>query len=665
MATYYIDYENGNDDNAGDSFAAGHPWKTITLGATAARIAPGDIIKIAKSPAPTPLAGTTATWTNLSKTVTLNAAETLEISDCDTDWSVTGHHGTSATASANDWKEGTKKVSVVIDASPAADEIQAFFATGTIAAATIDDYQGITFWIKNEVAILENQLEINLCSDVAGVTEVDTFPIPAIPSTGRWIPLTIFRNGGGNLGGGGDIKSINVSLGSNATTYPASKYIYIDNINACKTGGLNLQSLISKNSLEQGGTEGWYGIQSIVGTTVLLDNDTNTLANAGRGYYGTTGSANTYKRETIKTALSASATTAVQEVMDSGSFGNNIEFQAGYDTGTGKQTGETFFDGLNGNGYGIYLDYKSFITLNYFNFYRYNFGIQNNSNNITIDTISNLNNNITGLNSTSMANCIINKISNINNNTNGLIFIKNIKVGSINASNNISYGFQFYYNECSAETLYSNNNGTAGVRFLSNSGAAFNNYIKNIFTDSNGSSILNSEGKNYIYNATIAETTKVSGMNSFTNSNLYITKLNGDYSAIYTDGGNIISQASTLTAGSGTEWKFTTETNTNRRLNYPLKLTIAKIAVVANKEVTVTCYFKKGHATNIGARLVFPAQLGEVEHYATCPDDTNENNLSIAFTPTETGVIEIEAWAYYITGHSTVIVDAMTINQAA
>ena len=75
MPTYYIDYENGDDGNAGDSFAAGHPWKTITLGATLARIAPGDIIKIAKSPAPTSL-GCTAAWTNLSRTVTLTTAQT-------------------------------------------------------------------------------------------------------------------------------------------------------------------------------------------------------------------------------------------------------------------------------------------------------------------------------------------------------------------------------------------------------------------------------------------------------------------------------------------------------------------------------------------------------------------------------------------------------------
>ena len=68
MATYFLDYEGGNDANDGLSFA--NRWKTITAGATAARIAPGDTIKIMGSPDPTSL-GINATWTNKSATVTL------------------------------------------------------------------------------------------------------------------------------------------------------------------------------------------------------------------------------------------------------------------------------------------------------------------------------------------------------------------------------------------------------------------------------------------------------------------------------------------------------------------------------------------------------------------------------------------------------------------
>lgn len=59
MTTYYIDFENGNDSNAGTSFAT--RWKTITSGATNARIAPGDEIRIMASPDPTSIGN--ATWT--------------------------------------------------------------------------------------------------------------------------------------------------------------------------------------------------------------------------------------------------------------------------------------------------------------------------------------------------------------------------------------------------------------------------------------------------------------------------------------------------------------------------------------------------------------------------------------------------------------------------
>jgi hypothetical protein len=59
MVTYYIDFEGGNDANTGLSFA--QRWKTITNGATAARIAPGDEIRIMASPDPTSIGS--ATWT--------------------------------------------------------------------------------------------------------------------------------------------------------------------------------------------------------------------------------------------------------------------------------------------------------------------------------------------------------------------------------------------------------------------------------------------------------------------------------------------------------------------------------------------------------------------------------------------------------------------------
>ena len=61
MTTYYLDYEGGSDAGDGTSFAT--RWKTLTLGATAARIAPGDTIRIMGSPAVQSF-GMNGTWTS-------------------------------------------------------------------------------------------------------------------------------------------------------------------------------------------------------------------------------------------------------------------------------------------------------------------------------------------------------------------------------------------------------------------------------------------------------------------------------------------------------------------------------------------------------------------------------------------------------------------------
>src|SRR3954465_12971522 len=72
MTIFYLDGEGGNDANAGTSFAL--RWKTFSSGATAARIAPGDVIRVMGSPAPTLLGN--ATWTGTG----LQAAKSISSS---------------------------------------------------------------------------------------------------------------------------------------------------------------------------------------------------------------------------------------------------------------------------------------------------------------------------------------------------------------------------------------------------------------------------------------------------------------------------------------------------------------------------------------------------------------------------------------------------------
>ena len=544
-------------------------WKTITNGATAARIAPGDIIRIAKSPAPVSIGS--ASWTNLSKTVVLENAQTLNVDMCENVW--TGVNDTTVTSVSTDAKEGSYCMKLALDSSPQTNKLQAYYKISD-DGINFSAYQKLSFWIKNSAAIVANNWYVALCSDTAGATVIDTFKIPAIPSTGRWIPVTLAREGSGNLGNA--IKSIAVYTGSTAPT--ASSYIFIDDFIACTTNGLNLQSLISKNSNEQGGTEGWYCIKNINGTTILLDNDTNSKADAGRGYYGTTETVTTYKRETIKTAMAGSSSTAIQEVQDSGTSGSKIEFQGGFNTSNNNQDGETFFDGLNGWGYGIYLNGKSYTILNYLNVCRYYNGI-------------------------------------------------------------------YYY------------------------GSSNNNTIKSLSTSGNSTGgVYNNTGVNYLFNAKIQEATEVDGFLNFANSRIFSQNHDqiADNHWIFTDGGTIHSQTAVRHTASGIAWQLS-PTSTNRSSNYPLDLSVAKVAVEANKAVSIKAWMRRSN-TELTMRLIVKGkQIAGVDNdiYADLTADANiwqEVSLS-SFTPTEKGVIEVMVYAWGGTNYNGFI-DDLTISQS-
>ena len=619
-------------------------WKTITNGATAARIAPGDIIRIAKSPAPVSIGR--ASWTNLSKTVVLENAQTLNVDMCENVW--TGVNDTTVTriSVSTDAKEGSYCMKLALDSSPQTNKLQAYYKISD-DGINFSAYQKLSFWIKNSAAIVANNWYVALCSDTAGATVIDTFKIPAIPSTGRWIPVTLAREGSGNLGNA--IKSIAVYTGSTAPT--ASSYILIDDFIACTTNGLNLQSLISKNSNEQGGTEGWYCIKNINGTTILLDNDTNSKANEGRGYYGTTETVTTYKRETIKTAMAGSSSTAIQEVQDSGTSGSKIEFQGGFNTSNNNQDGETFFDGLNGWGYGIYLNGKSYTILNYLNVCRYHNGIYyyGSSNNNTITTLSNANNNSScGVYYNSSNNNTITTLGNVNNNSVYGVYYNSSNNNTIttlsNANNNSGYGVDY---------SYSSNNNT--IKSLSTSG------------NSTGG-VYNNTGVNYLFNAKIQEATEVAGFTNFANSRIFSQNHDqiADNHWIFTDGGTIHSQTAVRHTASGIAWQLS-PTSTNRSSNYPLDLSVAKVAVEANKAVSIKAWMRRSN-TELTMRLIVKGkQIAGVDNdiYADLTADANiwqEVSLS-SFTPTEKGVIEVMVYAWGGTNYNGFI-DDLTISQS-
>ena len=311
------------------------------------------------------------TW----KAVTLNTNLTKQIDTCDVAWSPDNSSTVSLVAYTSDAKEGSGCAQIV-KSSPANSTL---YAHRTIPSTNFSAYQQVSFWIKNATAITAGQWKLCLCSDTAGATVVDTIPIPAIPSTGQWVPLVISRNSGGNLGSA--IQSVALWSGASAGTTAGIK---LDNIIACATGSLNLQTLISLNSTVRDTSEAWYGIQSIdpTGTIILLDNHTNAICNTGRGYSGAGGTGTLYGRTCLQPLMAATASATVNYQQRSGTAGNLVYFEGGFSQTTNTQNGETWVDGQNGFGDYIYqntggggggaVNYGSF---NYLSFARYNVGI--------------------------------------------------------------------------------------------------------------------------------------------------------------------------------------------------------------------------------------------------------------------------------------------------
>jgi hypothetical protein len=672
MTIFNLDPANGNDANDGSTWALA--WKTITSGATAARIAPGDMIKIAKSPDPTSIGN--ATWNNLSKTVTLAAALTANVEICDAAWTPSAN--VTASTNTSNYKTGTCSASFVVGSA---------FTTGKIgykalgSAVDYSGYQQLSLWFLASTTIAANALKVCLCSDTTGDTIVDEFVIPATEVTSYKHCFTI--NKGSALGS--SIQSVALY----AIVDPGTPTILLDNIIACKASGsadsLSLTSLISKNSAASGGDEGWYPIQSINGTTVTLDNGPAINANAGRGYFGTSETKETYKRECFR-VLSAACT-----IQDSGSSGSLIEFQGGYDPATGNQDGETYFDVGSGRGNGLDFTNRNYVLTNRINMVRALRGVNlytasycevtahslcgNDSAGIYIygasfckAVVKNVNNNTgTGV-SYGGTNNVGNEITlgNANNNTNSGISVAAAYVNKItaenvcnNGSSNVSISANAIRNML--KITNSKNSGSYGFSF--DSTPALDNKIIGTTTASNTSGAVSasSPGTEHFQGCTFGETSKVINQTAWLNGRICLSNHDGstDNNFIYTDGGIINSQSSVRHSASGIAWQMS-PTSANRSEYYPLFMSPAKIAIAADTQVTVSCWFRRTNTGITGKLVCRGGQIAGVESDVsaamTAAADTWEQ-LSISFTPTSDGVVEIEAWAYGGTTYSVFVDD--------
>lgn len=687
MTTFYVDVAGGaTGDGTGSSFAN----KAATIqGVTTAAFS--DVIRIMGSPDPTSLSQN-ATFTNKSKTVTLTTAVTANIDLCNSNWTASANVTSANTGAGSGTtlrKEGSGRIDAIITGAFTTG-LAAYFATGTLDLST---YQQISFWVQSDTAIAASAIKICTCSDTVGAVIVNTATVTRAINAGRWTKVTV--NTGGNLGASIASVALYVITDLGAGTVN----VYLDNILACKSlasaDSLTLQSMIGKNGAGTGSDTAWYPIKSINGTTVIIDMDTNNGATTGLGYAGTTEAVTCSKLETIKTASQSSSSGTVQNPATSGTSAGQITLSGGWDTTnmSSQSLQASIFDGLDGNGYGLFLNGKTYITIDKVGFCNYFDGmhIQGTTNNILFNNVpvcsGNTNNGIF-TNNSSTSNCTFTAVSMTCNTSGGMIFtgsattgVHFIFNGAFVSNSNTTYGI--YFNGVSVfmpgGSITTNNNDVYGIRLVSPKPCTFKNitskdngsYNFDVATQvvlgdhkiygytSSGSGVksINFDslraGNLYFYNMVATDSTKMSTFAAGTDARVY-SQLDGgtvDNNIIYMDSGQIATDSTTIHGATNIAWKLS-PTATTRDAYYPIQLSIAKIAVNANSLVTFGAWLRRDNSTishqiRIPASLVAGVNSGGNDIVVTETGTTSTwAQVQSTFTPTASGVIEVfyEVW---------------------
>lgn len=592
------------------------------------------------------------------------------------------------TQNTTTWKEGYSSASVAPLAA---------FTTGKAAYYTLpatlnlSSYQQVSFWINQTAGTLSaaGACYVALCSDTIGNTVVHQCNIPAFAALNTWTPVVVDF--------GANLNSAIQSVAFYVVTDNGAQTFLLDNIIACKAASsadsLNLTSLIGKNT----GTESWYALQSINSDAVMIG-ATNALVatnSNNRGYYGTSGTVATSKRETIKLPPGTTAASA-NTFSDNGTAGNLITFSGGWNrTDMSTQTGETWYDGQNGLSYCYNINTRSFISLDKLNAVRFNYAASigtGNSNQVgtmygvsctlygvyfsgggSNNLISTLYSNGTGqglalsgagntITTAYLSSCIDNSVTTFTNGTGGY----NTTIGTLNSYNNNGSALEILAGDnLTIGTLNSGYNvnyaisGFSGITHV-NGGSSVGN-----LSDTGISVDITNSGSLYLNNFTISEAIEVSfpaplgavysNRNDNTDNNSWVFQPNG----------TINQQTSVVDSPATTSWKMN-PTNSNASGTNPLSLKIGTVVCASGSLVTITARMQRSN-TGLTMRLVCPGgQISGVSTDVTSDMTAAANTwetVTITFTPTKAGAVDIYAHAFGGTTNSGYVCN-LTASQA-
>lgn len=772
MAIFHLDFEGGNDANDGTTFA--NRWKTLTLGATAARIAAGDTIRIMASPDPvdtgltaTVIGGTVAgvqTYTAASNaspiaitktahglttgdvigvygdTTNTNANGLWRVTVSDADhFSLNSSTGNGAGTSGSflpmnsalvvlsaaqtlniavtpttgapvvpNWTPSTNITSTVVTGSSAKTgianiklDVGASFTTGKAAyyalPSTLDlsSYQQVSFMCYTSASTTGSWLRICLCSDAAGATPVHQITVPTA-KIGSVASFPVTWDNGSALSS--TINSIAVYID---TDFGAVS-VYVSNFVGCKAPG-TASTITHSMLVGRSAAEGFLPIDFINGTDVILKSggDGGLNARYPNAYQGSSGTFELYKVQPIKLPHTATTSTDYANCslnpMLSGSAGSPITYSFGWNrTDMSTQTGDTYIDGQQ-QPCAMLLD-NSYVNIVGGSFSRFPFkGFMNrkSNNSIHVNNLSGIGNTAITLSndtntgvvenvdvqfnsilSCSAAISLINarKITfsnasvkdiwashgaggSININYGRFVTLNNIRLIAPSASTPVSFG--------ASGSLTTNNfsvlrpigttaisDGGTNQNVTMNGGTLEPGLTTPYSTINRSSSAIQPDW--VLNNVTLSNETSFNLGTIAANTSIIETAIChenvGNVSTdnrIYKAGGTIKSDTTTRHSASGIAWKFS-PTNAFRDAANPLDLCLGRFGVSAGTLVTATLWV---YRDNAGLSLNFVCRTQEkmgiaTESRAACAGTSAWEQLTITFTPSKAGVVELyaEAW---------------------
>lgn len=652
MTIWYLDPEGGNDSNNGQSFAN---RKLTVSGVTSGAVAAGDEIRCIASVDPWSIGN--ATWTDNSATITLAAAQTLTLDNCDALWTAGSANITAALQSSRR-KQGTNAMQFTMGASYAGGLIgyKAFGSTQNLSA-----YNCISFWMYSSTTFLAAtgiNLRIALCSDSAGATPIASYPLSA-----AWLsqmtqslpnnPWPMLLNEGGSALPNG-VNSIAIYADAQLRS---GLQLLLDNIIVTTpsntAGHLSHGCYVSKNTT---GEPEFYPIQYIDGTTLNLGSTPDfSVASGSRPYRGTTATVTTYALLGLR-PIPWSTTQSTVTSGKIGTFGNPIKWTGGWDrTAMTTQTGRSWFNGFAGimpTGLVVNTDFHLFDDLTYA-FMGYTTGINlstGRGSKIRIYSASNCGQAVSGASGSnwysryveinSITACLGQDVATLMSTESGVYKARRIHHGTASGISTSSTLPDLRQQARCAIGQIDNNTGvgisvSTAVTLTIDGVTLQNNSSASVSVGSSGQLTLNRPILN--------DTTFVSL--STTDAMIKVNQANGnryDY-RLYTLSYTLLTDQTTVHAPATQSLKFTMNSFNMFPSYAPARFSVSKVACFANKTITFKLWVQRTTQNVQNGLAVYSGLVaGIVDTFVlgTAANATWEQ-LIISFTPTEDGVVEV------------------------